>query len=93
MLNREGREWDSETNSLVFSLRSMATDVRTAAAMRIDCLEKLCVLDGLMPTSTLGDGAQDNWVRSLVEPKKEIVTAPVESEVEAALRKYREGRS
>ena len=96
VLNREGREWGgrSESDDLVFSLRAVSTDVRMAADERIAALEKLCVLDGLLPTSTLGDGAQDAWIRALVTPKQVEPTKPqpVETDLEAALARYAEER-
>jgi hypothetical protein len=74
VLNREGREWGgrSESDDLVFSLRAVSTDVRMAADARLEALEKLAVLDGLMSADMLGHNPQDCWIRSLVEPKKEI---------------------
>ena len=94
LLNRMGREWGgrSETDSLVFSLRAATTDVRSNADMRITALEKLAVLDGLMSVDTLGTGAQDSYIKSLiVSPTQEMTVAPEQSamsEEERALATY-----
>lgn len=74
VLNREGREWGgrSESDDLVFSLRAVSTDVRMAADARVEALEKLAVLDGLMSVDRLGQNPQDRWIRQIIEPKKDM---------------------
>ena len=86
-LNKIGREWGgrSEVDKLTFSLRATATDVRSTADMRITALEKLCVLDGLMPIDALGQGAEDTWIRQIVAPKPVLhVVQPTSQAAESA---------
>ena len=94
MLNQIGREWGGRSvhDSLVSSLRATSTDIRSSADARIDALEKLCVLDGLMSVSILGDGAQDQYIQSLIAPAQATApeAKPELSPVAQALKKWEE---
>lgn len=87
----EGRR--AKTDTTRSELRTQAGDARLSAEARVTSLERLMVLEGFLGVDTLGTDPTDIWVRSLVTEKKAEPAAKVETDIEAVLRKYREGRS
>jgi len=90
----EAKEWTggSVLNSVVSECRKIAESPRVECSLRLRNVEYLMQAAGFLPAIE-GDSTSD-LIKSVVDPsKKAEPAAKVETDIEAALRKYREGRS
>ena len=86
-------------NQVVAELRSTSLDLRTASEGRIAAIQRLAILEGLLPITELGTNPQDEVIKSLLaantpQPQKPTVVPVIDyaALMKAAEDKYlREG--
>jgi hypothetical protein len=76
----DGREWKrSSVDTLTRELRDQAADTRLSCEIRIDALEKLCVLGGFLAPSVLSDDIVSQQIRQIIAPTVEKPATPAPS--------------
>jgi hypothetical protein len=63
-----GAEWkkSKHLDIVVSDLRKTAGDLRLTAGIRSRAVVSLCVIEGFLPSSELGDGAQSEYIKQLI---------------------------
>lgn len=84
-----GIEWtsdqrDKRRDEITGELRKISVDIRTGADGRIAAIQRLAILDGILPETELGDSPQDAYIRTLLKPSAPETPEPKPAPVDFA---------